>query len=702
MLHYGADYNPEQWPKRVIEDDIALMREAGVTMVSLGIFSWAKIEVREGEFEFAWLDDVIEQLHAAGIGIDLATATASPPAWLAATYPQTLPVTREGVRLGVGSRQHFCPSSPIVRHLTARLAGKLAERYGAHPAVKMWHVSNEYGCHVARCYCEESAADFRRWLEAKYGTIEALNDAWGTAFWSQQYQTFAHINPPRQMPTLANPAQVADFANFSDDALLACYLGEKAAIRQHSDLPVTTNFMGLFPPTNYRNWAKHVDMVADDSYPNPASSNHARESAFSADLMRSLKDGQPFYLLEQTTAMVQWRERNVRKRPGVFALESLQRVAHGADAIMQFQWRQSVRGAETFHSAMVPHAGKDSPTWREVVDLGEKLAALSAVAGTRVTAEAAVLMDWPCQWQREAAIGPGPNQGWAAIRRWHGALYEAGVSVDFVFADSDLGAYKLIVVPEYFAMDQALADKLIAAAQAGAQVIVTAPSAVLDASGKAWQGGYAKILRPLLGVRVIEHDLPGGSELGEAQYWDAIDPRVDRISAAIDAPNQLDEISLEVATPSALARVCDRISRPRPALGGELWAELLYVDDDVEVLATFTHGDLRGAPAITYRDCGAGGGSYVATDANAATRAALIRLATARARLTVPQNLPSGVECQRRGEFTFLLNHGDKAVQLAGYCGTELLSDQQVTGHLVLPPRSAAVLQTQDNSGAAN
>lgn len=693
MLHYGADYNPEQWPEATISEDIALMEQAGVTMVSLGIFSWAKIEVREGEFDFTWLDEIIEKLHRAGIGIDLATATASPPPWLAATYPQTLPITREGVKLSVGSRQHYCPSSPIVRALAARLAGKLAERYGSHPAVKMWHVSNEYGCHVARCYCEESAVDFRRWLEAKYGTIEALNDAWGTAFWSQQYQTFAHIDPPRAMPTLANPAQVADFANFSDDALLECYLAEKTAIREHSDLPITTNFMGLFAPTNYRKWAKHVDVVADDSYPNPVSANHARETALSADLMRSLKDGAPFYLLEQTTAMVQWRERNVRKRPGVFALESLQRVAHGADAIMQFQWRQSVRGAETFHSAMVPHAGKDSPTWREVVDLGEKLAALGEVAGTRVEAEAAVLMDWPCQWQREAAIGPGPNQGWAAIRRWHGSLFELGVSTDFVFADSDFSGYKLIVVPEYFAMSKALADKLIAAGKAGTQVIVSAPSAVVDESGRAYQGGYAAILRELLGVRVIEHDLPGGSEHGEVQYWDEIDPRVDRISAQIASPNQVDEITLDVEPTSPLARVCDRISRPRPALGGRLWAELVDLDDDVEVLATFTHADLRSAPAITYRQCGSGGGSYVATDANAATRAAVVRLAAARARLALDQNLPSGVEQVRRGQFTFVLNHGENAVQLAGYCGTDLLSDQQVTGHLVLPPRSAAVLR---------
>ncbi|MDO5727618.1 MAG: beta-galactosidase [Bowdeniella nasicola] len=697
MLHYGADYNPEQWSAATITDDIALMREAGVTMVSLGIFSWSKIEVTEGEFDFTWLDAVIDQLYQAGISIDLATATASPPPWLATNHPETLPVTQTGVRLGVGSRQHYCPSSPIFRHLAARMAGKMAARYGKHPAVKMWHISNEYGCHISRCYCEVSARDFRRWLEEKYGDISQLNDAWGTAFWSQHYPSFAHINPPAAMPTLANPAQEADFAAFSDDALLQCYLGEKQAIREYSDLPVTTNFMGLFEPTNYRRWAKHIDIISDDSYPNPAAAHHAREAALSADLMRSLKDGQPFMLLEQTTAMVQWRERNVRKRPGVFALESLQRVAHGADAIMQFQWRQSIRGAETFHSAMVPHAGRDSRTWTEVVELGAQLKKLAPVAGTRVNSPVAIVMDWPSQWQREAAIGPGPNQGWAAIRRWHATCFEAGVSVDFAFADSDLNGYRIIVVPEYFAMSAKVASNLIAAAKRGAHILVTAPTAVTDETGCAYQGGYGAVLEELTGVRVVDHYLPGGSELHEAQYWDAIDARVDRISAAISTPDAIDTLALHVDETSPLARVLDRMCRPRPQLHGRAWAELLSAQSDVEVLAEFTHGDLAGKPAITYRRCATGGGTYIATDGDAALRAAVLRLAAARARLPLPGvGLPSGVEVAQRGGFTFVLNHGDRAAQLRGFCGTDLLTGTTATGHLVLPPRSAAVIAAED------
>ncbi|OKL53238.1 hypothetical protein BSZ39_10550 [Bowdeniella nasicola] len=682
---YGADYNPEQWNAQVRERDVELMKEAGLSLASVGVFSWARLEIADGEFDFGWLDEVIENLAAAGIGIDLATATASPPAWLTTAHPEILPVTEDGVRLAHGSRQDFCPSSPVFRRYAARLAGKLAERYGTHPALKLWHISNEYGCHSVHCYCETSAEAFRGWLLNKYGDLESLNEAWGTDFWSQRYTDITQVDVPRATPTLKNPGQVADFLAFSSDEMLACYLAEKEAIRAHSDVPVTTNFMGLFPHANYRDWAPHIDVISDDSYPDPATVFAAHETALVSDLMRSLKDGQPFYLLEQTTSAVQWRERNVRKRPGVFALQSLARIARGADAICQFQWRQSVRGAETFHSAMVPHAGRASRTFTEVCQLGDTLKRLGPAVGARVKTTVALLIDWASIFHRAAAIGPGPDRGLAAISAWHRTAFERGYPVDFVFPDSDLSAYRVIIVPELFAMSKATADALTAAAEGGAQIIVTAPSAVVDETGKAYEGGYAAIISDLLGIVVLDHHLV-------AEDSDQLaDPRVDRISSAITPA--LDQVNLETEPSSALFRVLDRMSHPRPALAGGIWAEEIAISDGVEALATFAGGDLSGLPAITYRAASGGGGTYVATDLESVGRAAIFQLAELRARITGERlEMPDGVEAIRRGDVVFVLNHGDSAAQIAGLTGHDLVSDSVVTGHLVVPPRSAAAI----------
>ena len=247
------------------------MQEAGVTMVSVGIFSWAMLEPREGEFEFGWLDRVMDGLHAAGVRVDLATATASPPPWLTHRYPEVLPVTKDGVRLSAGSRQQYCPSSPVYRRLAARLASKIAERYADHPALAMWHINNEYGCHVSHCYCETSADAFRAWLEDRYGTVDALNAAWGTTFWSQRYSEFAEVQPPRATPTFGNPAHLLDFDRFTSDQLIELYRAEAAIVRAATpSIPVTTNFMGFFKGADYWAWAQEVDVVSDDSYPDPA------------------------------------------------------------------------------------------------------------------------------------------------------------------------------------------------------------------------------------------------------------------------------------------------------------------------------------------------------------------------------------------------------------------------------------------------
>ena len=706
---YGGDYNPEQWDEATFAEDLELMAEAGVNLVSLGIFSWARLEPREGSYELDWLVEIVDRLHDAGIAVDLATATASPPAWMAADHPESLPVNADGVRLGFGSRQQYCPSSTVYRERSAALAEVLAERLGDHPGVVMWHIGNEYGCHTAECFCPACARAFRAWLTDRYGDVERLNVAWGTDFWSQRYTSLEQVCPPAAMPTFHNPAQLLDWRRFSDHQLRSLMEAEARILRAHSSLPVTTNFMGDFPATDYWRWAESLDIISDDSYPDPADAAAAHEVAWAGDLMRGLADGRPWILMEQAPGAVQWRRRNSPKRPGQFLLWSLARVAHGADGVLQFQWRQSRQGAETFHSGMVPHAGRAGRTWDEVVATGRALKRLGSVLGEPVRAEAAVVLDWDSQWALSSTIGPvEPGERFEAARAWHRSLWEAGIATDIVPVRADLAGYRLIVVPEVFIDYPELARNLEGAAAAGAQVIVAGPTGVVDTDAGAVLGGYLGALRPLLGVRVTDHAALSGP-VGQDDSRGAL---VNRVSRAVGTPAAETWTGLE-AVGEPLRRVLNQMGTPAPDLRAGGWAEEVRIDDapggvkagqgqePVEVVAVFDGrgggADLAGRPAITRRPVrGPGAAWYVAADLDAVGRAALLRLVCAHARIRpVVADLPDGVEAQRRGEILFLLNHGDRAAEVAGIVGTDLISGKVCTGHVVLAPRSALVVRSR-------
>jgi len=719
---YGGDYNPEQWDAETFERDLELMRAAGVNLVSLGIFSWASLEPTEGTYDLDWLAAIIDRLHAAGISVDLATGTASPPVWMARRYPQSLPVTREGVRLEFGSRQQYSPSSSVYRRASAALAGVLAQRFGDHPGVVMWHVNNEYGCHVSECFGEESRAAFRSWLQDRYQTIEALNEAWGTAFWSQRYADFAEVEPPATMPTLHNPSQLLDWRRFNNHQLLGCLLGEIESIRAHSDRPITTNFMGAFPPLDYVQWAQHLDIVSDDHYPDPARPSGAWDVAWQSDLMRGLGDGRPFLLMEQTTDAVQWRTRNSPKRPGQYELWSLQRVAHGADGILQFQWRQSRRGAETFHGGMVPHAGRAGRTWPAVVGLGETLGRLGPVVGARTEAQVAVLVDCQSNWALQAAIGPASEEtDFAGAKAWHRTWWELGYAVDVVGTAADLTGYRVVVVPQIFIEDAELARRLTEFVAGGGQVIVTARSFVVDPTMAAVLGGYLGSLRELLGVRVTDVVAATGTPANDGEnvagYVEEPLTPVHRISTAVRTPGGCDVTGVDVVDEDLARAVRDLTGAAEdglPVAGGR-WAEVLAPAGDpaydydsgaaarsretgVDVLARFTAegggADLAGLPAITRASHGSGSAYYVATDLDPVGRAGLATLVAQRGAVApVLADLPEGVEAQRRGEHLFVLNHGDEQVVVPGVTGLDLTTGEHLDGELTLPARTARVVE---------
>jgi beta-galactosidase len=653
-LAFGGDYNPEQWPEEVWAEDVRLMQEAGVTIVTLGVFSWGALETSDGRFEFEWLDRVIGLLHEGGIAVDLATPTASPPIWLHQAHREILPVSRTGERYWQGGRLGWCPSSPVFRRYALRVVGELARRYGGHPAVRLWHVSNELGGGNRHCYCDESAAHFRRWLTERHGTVEALNQAWGTAFWGHRYSDFSEVLPPRDSESAPNPGLVLDFDRFSSEALLEHYLAERDVLREATPgIPITTNFMVAQGPgvVDYARWAPHVDVPANDHYSLAADPNREEELAFSADRMRGLDPTRPWLVLEHSTSAVNWQARNRSKNPGELVRNSLAHVARGADGAMFFQWRASTAGAEQFHSAMLPHAGTRTKVWRDVCELGRVLAAIAEVRGTLVERPAvAVLADDEAGWAWNSGQKPHhdlpPSH---AAREYHRALWERGVTADVLPPWAPLEGYRVIVVPALFLATDETAARVAAAAEAGATVVVTYLSGIVDETDRVRGGGYPGAFRELLGVFVEEFFvLLDGEEVPLDTGWRAT-----------------------------------------------TWSEWVHADD-TEVVASYAHGPLVGRPAVTRRAVGAGEAWYVSARLDHASLAEFVGgvLESAGVLTTVP--VAPGLEAVRRvgarGSYLFAINHGDGELRLPG-SGLDLVSGDTAEGTLVVPAGGVAVLR---------
>jgi beta-galactosidase len=662
----GCDYNPEQWPEHVWEQDVELMRAAGVGFVTLGVFSWALLQPRPGRFEFGWLDRIMDLMQANGIAVDLATATASPPAWLSRAHPETMVVDQAGHRLWPGSRQNFCPSSPIYRQYSLDLVRAMANRYARHPALAMWHVSNEIGCHNAHCYCDVSAAAFRRWLQRRYGDLDTLNAAWGTAFWSQWYYDWEEIQPPRQTTAGPNPTQQLDYSRFSSDELLATFTVERDLLHELSPgIPVTTNLMVMPNITrmDYWSWAGELDLVSQDHYLDgrldPLITQPA-ELAFTADLTRGLAGGGPWFLMEHSTSAVNWQPVNLAKAPKQLLRNSLAHVARGADAVGFFQWRASAAGSEKFHSALVPHAGTDTKIWREVVELGGVLSRISEAAGTRTEARAAVLFDWQAGW----ALDQG-SQPTSLLRyvdhpvQMHRALWRLGITADGVRPGADLSGYRLVIVPTLYLVDDACVAELTRFVEGGGHLVISFCSGLADENDHVRLGGYPGAFRKLLGVRSEEiFPLPAGTtvqlsprDLGQSNSWT-----------------------------------------------GSLWTELTQLDG-AEAIARYVDGPVAGQPAITRNTVGAGTAWYVGTALDDLALAALLERVSAAADVQPPVPAPPGVEVVRRrgpqGSYLFVLNHGQTATTVLTR-GYDLVSEQETTGSLTLEPGGSAVVREAD------
>ena len=651
-LVFGCDYNPEQWGRDVWREDVRLMREAGITLVAINVFGWSHVEPRSGEFQFTDLDEIIELLADGGIAINLGTGTSSPPPWLSAKHPEILPMVADGTRRWPGGRQAWCPSSPLFRNRALDLVRATAERYGAHPAVKLWHVSNELGCHNALCYCDVSADAFRGWLRERYSSIDMLNAAWGTAFWSQRYSDWTEILPPRATLSFGNPAQIIDFARFSSDELLSYYRAEADVIRESSSIPVTTNFMvtAHIRTQDYWRWAPHMDLIANDHYLDHRLEVPHRELSFSADATRGLAAGRPWLLMEHSTSAVNWQPRNHAKSPGEMKRNSLTHVARGADGVCFFQWRASTRGTEKYHSALLPHAGTDTRVWREVVELGRIMKNLGEVAGSTVIADVAIVFSWEAWWAADLEAHPSSDLRYLdQVHAVYEALWALGVTVDVVQPGASLAGYRLVVVPNLYLVSDADASVIRTFVSTGGHAVVTFFSGIVDENDGVRPGGYPGAFRDLLGVR--------------GEEFNPLSPG-------------------------------DRVGLSDGTTGG-LWTETLHTTTATGIVH-YASGQLAGIPAITRNEYDAGVAWYVATALEPSALEALLHRIVTDASVQSIEMIAPGVETVRRRadgrDYVFILNHTDAAISHE-IAGVELLSGDPIKAIGTIEPGGVHIIR---------
>lgn len=648
-IWYGGDYNPDQWPEEIWHEDMRLFKEAGINIVTLPVFSWAKLQPDETTYSFEWLDKILDLVAANGIYACLATSTAAQPAWMSRQYPEVLPVDVDGRRRTHGSRVNFCPNSEVYRRFSVELARRMALRYKDHPALLIWHVANEYGPH---CYCEKCAAAFREWLKGRYGTVEELNKRWNMSFWGHTVYDWEEIVPPSNLngDNRCFQGMMLDYKRFMSDSILACYQAEYDAIKAITpDIPITTNIWGLFNGLDLKKWGERMDVVSWDSY--PQMNEPMTNVAMRHDYMRGLKDGKPFMLMEQTPSQQNWQPYNSLKRPGVMRLWSYQAVAHGADTVMFFQLRRSFGACEKYHGAVIEHAGHgNTRVFRECAQLGRELEALGdtlldAVAENQV----ALLFDIDTWNAVEITSGPSVDLDYLKqAQKYYKAFYDAHIGVDVISPLSDFSKYKLVIAPVLYMMKPGVAERLEAFVQNGGTFVTTFFSGIVDENDRVKLGGYPGELRKLLGIWVEEID----SLLPEMKNRMVLQGGFGHVQGEYECGLLCDLLHLEGA----------------------------------RALAVYGEDFYAGMPALTVNAFGSGQAYYVAADAEDRMIADLCLTLCEQAGVAAPFGADAGIELVQRKKggavFTFVLNHNptSSSIHLGGLAAEDLLTGSRVTG----------------------
>lgn len=660
---YGGDYNPEQWPEEIWADDMRLLKEANIDIVTLNVFSWAALQPSEETYDFSKLDKIMEIVRDNGLQVCLATSTGAHPAWMAKKYPDILRTEFNGLKRKFGGRHNSCPNSPTYEKYSVRLAQKIAERYRDYNNIVAWHISNEFG---GECYCENCEKAFRVWLKKKYQTIENVNRAWNTAFWGHTFYDWDEIVLPNLLSEHFEQDRsqfqgiTVDYKRFNSESILECYKREYDALKAITpDIPITTNLMGFYKPLDYKMWAKYMDVVSWDNY--PSNEDSPAQIAMSHDLMRGINGGEPFLLMEQTPSVTNWLPYNALKRPGVMRLWSYQAVAHGSDSVMFFQMRRTVGACEKLHGAVIDHVGtNETRVFREVKALGAELKELGEqTLGAVTDAKAAIYFDWDNWWAIECSAGPNCDLKYKdEIYNYYQALYKLNIPVDIVGPEDDLGKYQLLIAPILYMTKTGYDEKIRTFVKNGGTFVTTFFSGIADEHDLIVTGGYPGKLRDIMGIWVEESDaLPSGAE--------------------------------------------NHFTYRGKAYPAKLLCDLSHLEG-AEALSVYEEDFYAQMPAITKNQFGDGRAYYVATRSNEefyqTLMADICEECGVESLLAPQENLEVTMRRNENGRFLFLLNHADReqeTVMTEAGCG--LLEKQEyAAGDVVsVPAKGVQIIRLQ-------
>lgn len=665
-IWYGGDYNPEQWGPDVWKEDERMFKLAGIDVATVNVFSWALIQPSEETYDFTQLDETIDRLYKSGVYVCLATSTGAHPAWMARKYPDVLRVDVQGRKRRFGGRHNSCPNSPTYRKYAARLAGKLAERYKDHPGLLIWHVSNEYGGY---CYCDNCAAAFRVWLRERYKTLDELNRVWNTRFWGHTFYDWEEIVVPSELSeewggNRTNFQGISlDYRRFQSESLLECYKLEYDEIKKHTpNVPVTTNLMGFYPELDYFKWAKYMDIVSWDNY--PSLDTPVSFTAMAHDLMRGLKSGAPFMLMEQTPSQQNWQPYNSLKRPGVMRLWSYQAVARGADTVMFFQLRRSIGACEKYHGAVIEHVGHEhTRVFREVAELGRELEQLGdTLLDARNEAKIGIVYDWENRWAIELSSGPTVALNYVnEVHKYYDTLFQMHVESDMVSVEEDFSKYEILIAPVMYMVKPGFAKKVEEFVANGGTFVTTFFSGIVNENDLVTLGGYPGELRSVLGIWAEEIDalLPGRTnQIVMKEAWGALSGQYE------------------------CGLLCDLIHA-----------------EGAEVLAEYGSDFYQGMPVVTVNQFGKGRAYYVASSPDAAFLQGFLKNLCEEKGIQPLLDAPAGVEVARRVKdgkaFLFLLNHNEGAaeVEIGSEGMKDLLAQTEVSGTVQVPGRGVVILE---------
>lgn len=672
-MQLGVCYYPEQWPQERWREDARLMNQAGISLVRIAEFAWALMEPSEGLYSWDWLDLAIETLAGEGLGVILGTPTASPPPWLCRLYPDILPVDAEGRKRRYGSRRHYCPSSHSYQEHTVRIVRAMATRYGSHPAVTGWQIDNEFGCHnSARCYCESCAGAFRRWLEAKYGTLTALNQAWGNIFWGQIYAKWDEIQPPNLTVSEPNPSHVLDYYRFASDALVAYLELQHSTLK--SILPesqfITNNFMSQFTDLDYFDLAERLDMVTMSSYPtghaesspSPYMPGSIREefaydvgdpfiTGFGHTLMRGFKQGHPFWVMEQQCGNVNWSAYNTGIRPGTVRLWTWHALANGAEAVLYFRWRAGLFAQEQLHSGLLRHDASPGVGFADLEMMSDERAVMSEIASTPFMAEVALLLDYDSLWAIQLQPHHRDFNYVHGLFTYYRALQRLGLAVDIVSGDADLSQYKVLIAPTAFMVTEHLVRSLTAFVEAGGTLLLGVRSGFKTADNRVVDTPLPGLFRDLAGITVEDwHSLPPG-----VSY----------------------ELSSSIPGLDGSAKMWAEVLKPAVSTSQSAWSK-------VDILAQYTSGPFRPEAALIERKVNAGRILYLGWYPNEKQAEALVIHLATQAGISNLGEVPEGLVAFHRGSHIILLNFTDQPRSIR-------IEDQKV----VVGPRDVRVLKSK-------